>query len=191
MSDGYRDPLAAARSRIEHLERENAALKRLQSGRPATAAELEIVRLENELRAMDLRWEAEIRARYGMAPTAGGLAGTRTASWAVPLLLVIAAVLLAVFAKPSHAGAVLGVFGATAVFAWLVIRGSVSLIERQRAAHQKMRQPVEREIARLRGGAPLEGPRVRVAEGGEAEAEAAADVAREEELPREEGRRAR
>lgn len=58
MSKDYRDPLAAALSRIELLERENARLKNVQGGRPPTAEELEAVRHESELSRLERQWEA-------------------------------------------------------------------------------------------------------------------------------------
>ncbi|MGO8993131.1 MAG: hypothetical protein ACLQVI_07370 [Polyangiaceae bacterium] len=171
MSDGYRDPLAAALARVEQLERENAALKNLQSGRPATAAELEIVRLENELRYLDSQWEASVRRNFGMAPTAQALKVTARISWLLPLGLVVAAIVGAAFGRPGGAHVFLGVFGGTAILTWLVMRWTMIAIQRQRAAHEERRAPMVRQIAALRGQGREAPPAARLRVGDEREVE--------------------
>jgi hypothetical protein len=151
MSDGYRDPLAAALARVDQLERENAALKKLQAGRPATVGELEIVRLEGELRAMDQKWEENVRANFGMAPTDGAIRVTQRIGTFLPVGLALLGAALALFGKPQSAQVVLGVFLGTAVLTWVVLRLSIVAIQRQRARHEKTRAPIVKQIAALRG----------------------------------------
>src|SRR5262249_41475158 len=64
MSEDYRDPLAAAHARIADLERENAELRSKSSGRPATADEVEALRVEQELMRLEMKWQAKAR-QYG------------------------------------------------------------------------------------------------------------------------------
>ena len=169
MSDNYRDSLDAAQSRIEALERENAALRDLQNGRPATAAEVEALRLETELFRADTEWDTRLRTWVG-AP--GNRAVARSA-----VVLGLSFTLLGVlagFARHTPQSSAVGFFG-LALFAILIggaallfmsLRNAKSEASRELAAHNAKRARAVEQIAKLRGGRV----RVALARGSEAEA---------------------
>jgi hypothetical protein len=164
MNDDYRDSLGAAQSRIEALERENAALKDLQNGRPATAAEVEAVRLETELFRADTAWDTKLRTRVGSPRNRTAARLAVVLGLCFPLLGVLAG-----FAQHAPNSSGIGFLGLS-LFAIIVgagallfvaLRGARSDFARELAAHSQKRARVVEEIAKLRGG------RVRVeSEGG-------------------------
>lgn len=90
MSDDYRDALAAAHARIEELERENHALRRRVDGQPATRADLEIVRIEQQLATLDLEWRRRAR-RIGGLPDARADRMQRNVLYALASVFVVVA----------------------------------------------------------------------------------------------------
>ncbi len=177
MSDDYRDPLAAALSRIEALERENAALKNAQSGRAATAAELQAVRLENELFRLDMQWEAEMSRKYAQQRLDdASLRRARRASTILPAIMVAVAAALGLLVGHDAVGwAIFAMIAGTAALVFGIMRWSVTRHATERASHEKRRERLVREIAKLRGE-PLPGEgafsgQLRVAEVEEVERE--------------------
>jgi len=160
MSDDYRDPLAAALSRIEALERENAALKNVQSGRPVTAAELEAVRLENELFRVESQWGDAMKRKYG-SPIAVSekrvdpATTRRRRRIGVAVAVALLFPLLAILLMGGPAGVVVGGIAGT----WVAIVGMIFVsqwwmgprVARDRALLAKTRDPIVRRLAELRG----------------------------------------
>jgi Flp pilus assembly protein TadB len=166
MANEYRDPLAAALSRIDALERENAALKRAQSDRPATASELEAVRLENELRHLDLKHDARVRSLYGEVRPSRAALSPNVATFAGLAMLAIGLVIAFV----THAPQVAVGFTFAAALLYIALQWGSVTVRRWIREHEAKRAALLARIAELRG-APLESPRVRVADMAEAEEE--------------------
>jgi hypothetical protein len=175
MASEYRDPLAAALSRIDALERENAALKRAQSDRPATASELEAVRLENELRHLDLKHDARVRSLYGEVRPSRAALSPHVATFAGLAMLVIGLVIAYVTRAPQVA---IG-FTVAAALMYLALQWGSVTARRWIREHEAKRAALLARIAELRGAAP-ESLRVRVADATEAREEEGGELVESE-----------
>jgi hypothetical protein len=144
VSEDYRDPLAAALSRIDGLERENAALKNEQGARPATVAELEA-----ELLHLDAEWQASKACKDAARVDASRtlMHGARVLSL-VTFLLVLAMVLNG---RRVVAGAVGAISLATVI--WIAERQRARVAS-DRDLHVKRRDRLARQIAALRSQQP-------------------------------------
>ncbi len=182
MPDAYRDALEAAQARIDQLERENDALKKLQGARPATVAELEAVRLENELRTADMMLEDSVRRDYGVSTNPRALARTKTIASAIAVVLFAASAVWFALGKAPAGGIALA---ALAFVGGVAIWGSAKAVEGRVAAHKKKHEKLARDLAKMRGmsGPRVEEPRLRAPEAG-------AEDEVEEPAARDEGRRA-
>jgi hypothetical protein len=160
MPNEYRDPLAAALSRIDSLERENARLKKVQSDRPATAAELEAVRLENELVRLEMKHDARVRSVYGEVRPTRTTMSPRVATVAGVAMLAVG--LIAAYGTHGPHGARIAIgFTLAAALIYGVLRWSAVTVGRWVREHEAQRAELLARIAELRGTAPE--ARVRVA----------------------------
>jgi hypothetical protein len=148
MPDAYRDALEAAQARIDQLERENDALKKLQGARPATVAELEAVRIENELRTADMMLEDSVRRDYGVSTNPRALARTKTIASAIAVVLFAASAVWFAVGKAPAGGLALA---ALAFVSWVAIWGSAKAVEGRVAAHKKKHEKLARDLAKMRG----------------------------------------